>query len=124
MIVAGLVIILIGLTVVLRTKMNPGYLGVALVQLMTLSHELTGIVQHWTMLETSIGAITRIKDFAEKTPDESAPEESDAPTAEWPSRGAFRFENVFATYGYAAVVYTHLYQPFSFFFSFFSSSFC
>ncbi|KAK8046051.1 P-loop containing nucleoside triphosphate hydrolase protein [Apiospora saccharicola] len=79
MIVASLVIILIGLTVALRTKMNPGYLGVALVQLMTLSHELTGIVQHWTLLETSIGAITRIRDFAEKTPDESAPEETDAP---------------------------------------------
>ncbi|KAK8001086.1 multidrug resistance-associated [Apiospora marii] len=99
MIVAGLVIILIGLTVVLRTKMNPGYLGVALVQLMTLSHELTGIVQYWTMLETSIGAITRIKDFAEKTPDESAPEETDAPTTDWPSRGTFKFENVFASYG-------------------------
>ncbi|KAK7953218.1 multidrug resistance-associated [Apiospora saccharicola] len=99
MIVAGLVIILIGLTVALRTKMNPGYLGVALVQLMTLSHELTGIVQHWTLLETSIGAITRIRDFAEKTPDESAPEETDAPTADWPSRGTFKFENVFATYG-------------------------
>ncbi|KAK8062961.1 P-loop containing nucleoside triphosphate hydrolase protein [Apiospora hydei] len=100
MIVAGLVIIIMGLTVALRTKVNPGYLGVALVQLMTLSHELTGIVQYWTMLETSIGAISRIKDFAEKTPDESAPEETDAPTADWPSRGAFKFENVFATYGY------------------------
>ncbi|KAK7959119.1 uncharacterized protein PG986_003973 [Apiospora aurea] len=99
MIVAGLVIIIMGLTVALRTKVNPGYLGVALVQLMTLSHELTGMIQYWTMLETSIGAISRIKDFAEKTPDESAPEETDAPTADWPSRGTFRFENVFATYG-------------------------
>ncbi|KAK8096968.1 P-loop containing nucleoside triphosphate hydrolase protein [Apiospora kogelbergensis] len=99
MIVAGLVIITVGLAVGLRTKVNPGYLGIALIQLMTLSHELTGIVQSWTMLETSIGAITRIKDFAEKTPDESAPEETDAPTADWPSRGVLKFENVFATYG-------------------------
>ncbi|KAK8054682.1 hypothetical protein PG994_009749 [Apiospora phragmitis] len=99
MIVAGLVIIVMGLSVALRSKLNDGYLGVALVQLMTLSYELTGIVQHWTMLETSIGAITRIKDFAEKTPDESGPDETDAPTADWPSRGTFKFENVFASYG-------------------------
>ncbi|KAK6836235.1 hypothetical protein PG987_006730 [Apiospora arundinis] len=99
MIVAGLVIVTMGLAVALRTKVNPGFLGIALIQLMTLSHELTGIVQSWTMLETSIGAITRIKDFAEKTPDESAPEEMDAPTADWPSRGTLKFENVFATYG-------------------------
>ncbi|KAK6858071.1 multidrug resistance-associated protein [Apiospora arundinis] len=99
MIVAGLVIVTMGLAVALRTKVNPGFLGIALIQLMTLSHELTGIVQSWTMLETSIGAITRIKDFAEKTPDESAPEETDAPTADWPSRGTLKFENVFATYG-------------------------
>ncbi|KAK8859863.1 multidrug resistance-associated [Apiospora arundinis] len=99
MIVAGLVIVTMGLAVALRTKVNPGFLGIALIQLMTLSHELTGIVQSWTMLETSIGAITRIKDFAEKTPDESAPEEMDAPTPDWPSQGTLKFENVFATYG-------------------------
>lgn len=105
MIVAGLVIVTMGLAVALRTKVNPGFLGIALIQLMTLSHELTGIVQSWTMLETSIGAITRIKDFAEKTPDESAPEETDAPTADWPSRGTLKFENVFATYGYVMVLH-------------------
>ncbi|KAK5633576.1 hypothetical protein RRF57_009290 [Xylaria bambusicola] len=69
-------VLLVGLAVALRSKVNPGFLGIALVQLTSLSHALTSLVQFWTLLETSLGAIARIKDFSENTPSETAAEES------------------------------------------------
>ncbi|TRX89453.1 hypothetical protein FHL15_009622 [Xylaria flabelliformis] len=98
LVVAGLAIILVGLAVALRSKINPGLLGIALVQLTSLSHALTALVQFWTLLETSLGAIARIKDFSETTPREALAEElSDAPST-WPNHGAVTFESVSARY--------------------------
>ncbi|KAI0543772.1 P-loop containing nucleoside triphosphate hydrolase protein [Xylaria curta] len=96
LVVAGLAIILVGLAVALRSKINPGLLGIALVQLTSLSHALTALVQFWTLLETSLGAIARIKDFSETTPEEALTEESSEPPSTWPIYGAVTFESVSA----------------------------
>ncbi|KAI1115542.1 P-loop containing nucleoside triphosphate hydrolase protein [Nemania sp. NC0429] len=98
LVVAGLAVLLVGLAVALRSRVNPGLLGIALVQLTTLSHALTALVQFWTLLETSLGAIARIKDFSETTPKEDAPDESSEPPANWPNRGSLAFESVSASY--------------------------
>lgn len=96
---AGLAVILVGLAVALRTRVNPGLLGIALVNMISLSHSLTNLVQYWTMLETSLGAITRIKTFAEGTPAEKPPSEREGePSTEWPETGALRFQHVHASY--------------------------
>ncbi|KAI1862215.1 uncharacterized protein JN550_010371 [Neoarthrinium moseri] len=99
LVVAGLAIILVGMAVALRSKLDAGFLGLALLGMMSLSHALTQLVQHYTMLETTLGAIARIKDFSENTPVEKSPEESDSPGSSWPSRGVLRFEGVSASYG-------------------------
>ncbi|KUI53472.1 Multidrug resistance-associated protein 1 [Cytospora mali] len=101
LVVAGLALVLVGMAVALRSHMNPGFLGLALVNMMNLSHSLTNLVQYWTNLETTLGAIARIKDFAENTPVEGSPGEDAVPDADWPSQGALRFENVSASYGEA-----------------------
>lgn len=75
LVVAGLAVVLVGIAVALRSHMNPGFLGLALVNMMDLSHSLTNLVQYWTNLETTLGAIARIKDFSENTPAEWAPGE-------------------------------------------------
>ncbi|KAI0449436.1 oligomycin resistance ATP-dependent permease yor1 [Xylaria acuta] len=61
-----------GLAVALRSRINPGLLGIALVQLASLSHALTALVQFWTLLETPLGAIARIKDFSDTSPEEAS----------------------------------------------------
>jgi ATP-binding cassette subfamily C (CFTR/MRP) protein 1 len=99
LVVAGLAVVLVGMAVALRAKLNAGLIGLALVNMMSLSHALTQLVQHWTLLETSLGAIARIKDFSENTPTETSPGEIDNPDPSWPSQGALRFENVSASYG-------------------------
>ncbi|KUI69238.1 Multidrug resistance-associated protein 1 [Cytospora mali] len=98
LVVAGLALVLVSMAVALRSHMNPGFLGLALVNMMNLSHSLTKLVQYWTNLETTLGAIARIKDFAENTPVEGLPGEDAVPDADWPSQGALRFENVSASY--------------------------
>lgn len=101
LVVAGLAVVIVGMAVGLRSQINPGFLGLALVNMMSLSHALTNLVQHWTNLETSLGAIARIKDFAENTPVEGSPEEmSGHLDDEWPGRGALRLEGVSASYGF------------------------
>ncbi|ROW15668.1 hypothetical protein VPNG_02110 [Cytospora leucostoma] len=102
LVVAGLALVLVGMAVALRSHMNPGFLGLALVNMMNLSHSLTNLVQYWTNLETSLGAIARIKDFAENTPVEGAPGEDALLDVSWPSQGALRFESVSASYSEAA----------------------
>lgn len=98
LVVAGLAVLLVGLAVALRSRINPGLLGIALVQLTSLSHALTALVQFWTLLETSLGAIARIKDFSETTPREATAGESSEPPSNWPSHGALAFESVSASY--------------------------
>ena len=97
--VAGLALVLVGMAVALRSRISPGFLGLALVNMMGLSHSLTHLVQSWTSLETSLGGIARIKDFSENTPAEETLNENLNLDANWPSRGALRFEGVSASYG-------------------------
>jgi ATP-binding cassette, subfamily C (CFTR/MRP), member 1 len=98
LVVAALAILIMGMAIALRSKLNAGFLGLAFVHLMSLSLSLTNLVQQWTLLETSLGAIARIKDFSTNTPTDDSAAEVAIPDASWPSRGALRFENVCASY--------------------------
>ncbi|KAH8664569.1 ABC transporter [Xylariales sp. PMI_506] len=98
LVVAALAVLLVGMAVALRDRLDAGFLGLALVNMMDLSHALTDLVQQWTNLETSLGAIARIKGFKENTPSEAHPENESQLGANWPSHGALRFERVTASY--------------------------
>ncbi|KAL9569400.1 hypothetical protein ACKAV7_006455 [Fusarium commune] len=53
----------------------------------------------WTSIETSIGAVARIKQFAEETGEENLPGETHQPPAQWPDKGAIQISNLTASYG-------------------------
>ena len=97
LIVAGVAVVVIGLAVGLREQISPGLLGVALTSVMGIGTTLSMLIQMWTQLETSLGAITRVNEFANDTPrDKDGP---DVPPPQWPSRGAVRVQNLEAKYG-------------------------
>ncbi|CAM1508146.1 Fc.00g049940.m01.CDS01 [Cosmosporella sp. VM-42] len=98
LVVAMLTIILVALAVTLREKMNPSLLGVALVNMMELGNNMKGIILYWSILETSLGAITRIRTFTEKTPTELNPAEDRLPSEEWPTSGHLEFKNLAVQY--------------------------
>lgn len=59
--VAVLAVILVALIVRFRHHMDTGFVGVALINVMSFSMILAVVVQHWTMIETSVGAVSRIQ---------------------------------------------------------------
>lgn len=103
LVVAALTLLLFTCAVVLRNKVNPSLLGIALVNMMELGSNLKGIIIQWSTLETSLGAVTRIKEFTENAPVEIQPDEIVQPELAWPAQGILQFKNVSVQYEY---VYT------------------
>lgn len=79
---------------------SPGRLGVSLSSVVGFNGSLTWLMQFWIQLETSLGAIARLKGFEEGTAPEDKETEDFIPPKEWPSEGAIEFKNVSASYGY------------------------
>lgn len=100
LVVAILTILLVVFAVTLRGKLNPALLGIALVNMMSLGLNLKGIILAWSQLETSLGAVTRIKTFEETTPSELLPHENYTPPEEWPSQGSLEFVDLSVRYEY------------------------
>ncbi len=83
-----------------QTRSNTAFTGASLVTLMTFGDNLSYIIIFYTMLETSIGAIARLKTFSEKVKPEDLEGEDIVPPKEWPMDGAIKMTNVSASYGY------------------------
>ncbi|OAA55691.1 ABC transporter, transmembrane domain, type 1 [Cordyceps fumosorosea ARSEF 2679] len=102
LVVTGLVVLVAGVAVALRTKVNPGAVGVAFLNAATLGETLTQLVLSYTQLETSLGAIARTKMFATSTPSELDGEvngDGGRPASPWwPSDGSVRLQNLWARY--------------------------
>jgi ATP-binding cassette, subfamily C (CFTR/MRP), member 1 len=96
--VAVLAIILMVLVVEFRNSVEPGYVGLALLNVISFSSFLIWVVRQWTSLETSIGAISRLKTFTTTTPNENLPSESQPVPDSWPSQGAISIRNLSASY--------------------------
>ncbi|KAH8701001.1 putative multidrug resistance-associated protein [Talaromyces proteolyticus] len=115
--VTGLSVVLMTMIVKLRGEVGAGYVGLGILNVISFSQTLSLILRTWTELETSIGAIARIRDFTGTTANENRPEEniplpssirrssnSSSNTklneqSSWPHKGAIEFRNVSASYG-------------------------
>ncbi|KAK6085810.1 ABC multidrug transporter [Seiridium cupressi] len=98
LIVAALALLVVGLAVRLRESVSVGLTGVSLVQLITFAETVRMPILWWTSLGTSIGAVARIKQFSENTPDEELLGEGNIPPQNWPSQGAIELQGICATY--------------------------
>jgi ATP-binding cassette subfamily C (CFTR/MRP) protein 1 len=98
LIVAATAFMLIILVVKLRGTIDPGFVGVALLNVILFSQSIKLLLTFWTNLETHIGSIARIKGFTESSIPEDLPGEDTMPPPVWPSKGAIEFRNVSASY--------------------------
>jgi len=96
--VAGLMVVLMILFVKLRGTIDPGFAGIALVNMSGFSTSLTLLIKAWTMLETSMGAISRIRAFAAQTPSENRSGEDQMLPLAWPQHGSIEFTGLSAGY--------------------------
>lgn len=109
LLIAGIAVGTIWLAVgVFRGSTTGGQIGVALNVMLVTNVTLLNLVESWTNLEISLGAVARLKEVDTTTPSE---EEQQQPAGEahnygdedvmppnWPSTGAIEFQNVNAAY--------------------------
>ena len=98
LIVAGVAVILIVLVVALKGKLSAGYVGVALVNVISFSQSIKLLINWWTQLETHIGSVARIKTFTTDAISEDLEDEDQVPPPNWPSEGRIEFKDVTACY--------------------------
>ena len=96
--VAGFAVLLVGVAVATRGSISAGFIGVALINIVTFSENIQSLIMHWTVLETSLGAVSRIRSFTSTTESENLPSENTTPPSDWPSIGGIQFRSVSASY--------------------------
>ena len=98
MLVACLAIFFIGLAVGLRGSTTAGPVGIALNVLLSMSTTLVRLLEMWTQMETSLGAVARVKNIEKTLKSEDKEGEDFEPPEKWPERGAIEFREVTASY--------------------------
>jgi len=95
-IVAIMSTILVTIATEIKGVSNAGSIGIGLIALLTFNDRLNLLVVEWTTLETSLGAIARLKAFTSDTPVEDSDECGE--TGSWPTDGEVEYRNVSARY--------------------------
>lgn len=103
LVITALVVILVSIVVTWKSSFTAGAVGVSLVTLMTFNRTMISLVKYWTNLETSIGAVARIKTFVENTPVEKNSSDCQMLVPpNWPTTGIIEYKNVVASYKYVS----------------------
>jgi ATP-binding cassette subfamily C (CFTR/MRP) protein 1 len=103
MIVAALAVLLVAFAIEMRSTTSAGLVGVALLNILTLSSNLAGVITYWTALETSLGAIARLRDFERDTPQELDHLDAQTPPETWPATGLLEFEDITVSYSCVSI---------------------
>ncbi|KAI9925941.1 hypothetical protein MW887_005747 [Aspergillus wentii] len=96
-----MVAVLATMIVTLATQLSgsaAGAIGVGLSTVLSFSQDLSSLIRAWTELETSLGAIARVRDFEMDTPSEHRSTESLDPPVEWPLRGSIQVQDLCVSY--------------------------
>ena len=73
-------------------------LGLSLLGIFAYSIALMALVERWTSLETSLGAVARLRSFIQDTPQEVENLEAEEQPNSWPQSGHIEFKNVYSKY--------------------------
>lgn len=95
---AVLVTVMMVLVVELREQLSPQYVALAFVQIMSFGQSLAHVIQDWTQLETSFGAVARVKTFCTDTESENRPAETGTVPENWPTHGRVTIKDLVASY--------------------------
>jgi len=108
LLVAAVAVLLMILVSQLRGTIQGASVGIALLNVVLFSQHIKLVIQYWTMLETHIGAVARIKNFAARTDREDSPNGKTGPPPSWPPQGGMQFNSVYASYDSSRMVLKNL----------------
>ncbi|KAJ5164333.1 P-loop containing nucleoside triphosphate hydrolase protein [Penicillium coprophilum] len=101
----AMAVIVISIAVTLHSSVNHGAIAVSLLNILSFSSSLSFLITSWTQLETSLGAVARIKGHEATTPKEDDPNKTiREPPEEWPAHGSIRFDHAYT--GYESIEHT------------------
>jgi ABC-type multidrug transport system fused ATPase/permease subunit len=98
LVIGSLAVLVVGIAVALRGTISPGFTGVSMTQIISFTSYLKLMVMFWAQMETSIGAVARIRLFSANTPDENRKGEDVEPPPKWPAEGKVEISNLSASY--------------------------
>lgn len=98
-IIACLVILIVVFALKVGSSASAGLTGAALVTVIACNQTLANLVESWTMIETCLGAVQRIKEFSEQRPSQPEDDEREVPFEGWPAQGCVEFNNYSGSYG-------------------------
>ncbi|KAH7134057.1 P-loop containing nucleoside triphosphate hydrolase protein [Dactylonectria macrodidyma] len=98
LIVGTIAVGLIGIAVARVDSTTGGDMGVALNVILVTNTTLVRLVESWTSMEISLGAIARLKSTELSTPQEDQPWEKDIPDPAWPTHGEIKIRGLKAGY--------------------------
>jgi ATP-binding cassette, subfamily C (CFTR/MRP), member 1 len=101
--VLGLAMLVVSLAVGFKGTTTGGQIGIALNVVLQANMYLLRLVEAWTSMETSLGAISRLRAFEKDVQPESKPGEDRQPPHVWPARGAIQFDHMSAAYNPATL---------------------
>lgn len=96
--VAGIAVVLVSSALLVPEGSTKGAIALSMFTLITFGSQLAGLITVWTILETSLGAIARLKSFLADTPKEDKDQERQTVPDGWPTQGAIKFEGVVVSY--------------------------
>jgi ATP-binding cassette subfamily C (CFTR/MRP) protein 1 len=97
-VVACIAVLLVGFATQFKNTTSGAAIGVGLLNVLNFGENIAALIQHWTSLETSIGAVARVKQFEADIKPETYQSEVAKPPGGWPEGGALAFHNVSASY--------------------------
>ena len=98
LLVGAIAVMLMALITGLRGVLSGTYIGIALLNVILFGQHLKLVLQYWTMLETHIGAVSRIRNFTSTTDPEDLTQETAILPPDWPAQGSIEFDSVSAGY--------------------------
>lgn len=108
LLIAGIAVVLIASAVAFRDTATGTDIGIALNMIIAANTTLLRLVETWTTLETSLGAVARLRSVDKNTPSEDKRWHYLEPLLEWPGKGSIKINNLSA--GYRSVPLTASYD--------------
>lgn len=98
MVIGGMAVLLVTIAIKTKGSVDPGMTGLALTNLVGFSQMLKQLITAWTLLETSMGALARVRAFTGAVETENLPGEDQPAPESWPQYGGIEFRNVVASH--------------------------
>ncbi|EED20873.1 multidrug resistance protein, putative [Talaromyces stipitatus ATCC 10500] len=96
--VGGIAVLIVGVAVGAHGSIGAGSAALGLLNIINLSESFKQLISNWTVLETSIGAVSRVKQFKVDVQPEQELEDPLIVSESWPENGHIEFHNVSASY--------------------------